>query len=62
MTRRSRILPKPNGSAYMLIGNDSVTGKGPSATGSEHFVFLAFGNSAAKGKLNPARSARSPWD
>jgi hypothetical protein len=47
-----RILPKPNRSAYMLLGNDSVTGKGPNATGAERFVFLAFENAAAKGKLN----------
>lgn len=47
-----RILPKPNRSAYMLVGNDAVAGKGPNATGSERFVFLAFENAAAKGKLN----------
>jgi hypothetical protein len=47
-----RILPKPNRSAYMLVGNDAVTGKGPNATGSERFVFLAFENAAPKGKLN----------
>lgn len=47
-----RILPKPNRSAYMLVGNDTVAGKGPSATGSERFVFLAFENGATKGKLN----------
>ncbi len=47
-----RILPKPNRSAYMIIGNDSVTGRGPNATGSERFVFLAFENAPAKGKLN----------
>jgi hypothetical protein len=47
-----RVLPKPNRSAYMLVGNDAVTGKGPNATGSERFVFLAFENAATKGKLN----------
>ena len=47
-----RILPKPNRSAYMLVGNDAVTGKGPNATGAERFVFLAFENATTKGKLN----------
>jgi hypothetical protein len=47
-----RVLPKPNRSAYMLIGNDAVPGKGPNATGSERFVFLAMENAGAKGKLN----------
>jgi hypothetical protein len=47
-----RILPKPGRSAYMLVGNDAVTGKGPNAAGSERFVFLAFENAAPKGKLN----------
>ena len=47
-----RILPKPNRSAYMLVGTDAVTGKGPNATGSERFVFLAFESAAPKGKLN----------
>jgi hypothetical protein len=47
-----KILPKPNRSAFMLVGNDSVPGKGPNATGAERFVFLAFENASAKGKLN----------
>jgi hypothetical protein len=47
-----RVLPKPNRSAYMLIGNDAVAGKGPNATGSERFVFLAFENASTQGKLN----------
>lgn len=47
-----RILPKPGRSAYMLVGNDAVPGKGPNATGTERFVFLAFENASPKGKLN----------
>jgi hypothetical protein len=47
-----KIVAKPNRSAYMLLGNDSFKGKGPNATGSERFVFLAFENAATAGKLN----------
>jgi len=43
---------KPNRAAFQLIGNDSVKGKGPDATGSERFVALAFENASAKGKIN----------
>jgi hypothetical protein len=42
----------PNRSAFQMIGDDSMKGKGPNATGSERFVFLGFENAAVKGKIN----------
>lgn len=42
----------PNRSAFQMIGNDAVKGRGPNATGAERFVFLAFENAATAGKIN----------
>jgi hypothetical protein len=42
----------PNRSVFQLIGDDSVKGKGPNATGTERFVFLGCENAATKGKMN----------
>ncbi len=44
--------PQYNRSAFQMIGDDSAKGKGPNATGTERFVFLAYENAATKGKLN----------
>ena len=46
------IAAPPNRSAFQLIGDDSVKGKGPNAAGPERFVFLGFENAAAQGKIN----------
>lgn len=59
------ILPPYNRSAFQMIGNGSVKGKGPNATGKERFVFLAFENAAQSGKINLfAFEGRDPdhWD
>jgi hypothetical protein len=41
-----------NRSAFQMIGDDSMKGKGPNATATERFVFLGFENAAVKGKIN----------
>ncbi|MCK4304129.1 MAG: hypothetical protein KAY24_07810 [Candidatus Eisenbacteria sp.] len=46
------ILPPFNRSAFQMIGNASVKGRGPNGAGPERFVFLAFENAAAPGKLD----------
>ena len=46
------IAATPNRSAFQLIGDDSVKGKGTNATASERFAFLGFENAAQKGKIN----------
>lgn len=46
------ILPPFNRSAFQMIGNTSVKGKGPNGTGRERFVFLGFMNGEAEGTMN----------
>lgn len=44
------VLPTPNRSAIQMIGNAAE--KAPNATGAQRFVFLAFENATAGGKVN----------
>lgn len=46
------ILPPFNRSAFQILGNAFVSGRGPNASGAERFVFLGFENAAAPGKVN----------
>ncbi len=46
------IMPPYNRSAFQMIGDTSVKGKGPNATGRERFVFLGFMNGETEGSLN----------
>lgn len=46
------ILPPFNRSAFQMIGNASVRGRGPNGAGKERFVFLGFENAAAPGRMN----------
>ncbi len=46
------ILPPFNRTAFQMIGNTSVKGKGPNATGRERFVFLGFMNGEIEGTIN----------
>lgn len=46
------IFPPYNRSAFQMIGNTSVKGRGPNATGRERFVFLGFMNAEQEGKIN----------
>ncbi len=46
------ILPPYNRSAFQMIGNASVKGRGPNGTGAERFVFLAFQNSSQEGRMD----------
>lgn len=43
---------KYNRSAFQMIGDTSVEGRGPNASGKERFVFLAFENAGETGKIN----------
>jgi hypothetical protein len=59
------ILPPYNRSAFQMIGNASIRGRGPNGAGGERFVFLAFERAAAPGMLNLfAFEGKSPeqWD
>lgn len=47
----SKIFPSPNRGAIQMIGN-VIPGKAPNGTGAQRFVFLAFENATAAGKLN----------
>jgi len=46
------ILPPYNRSAFQMIGNAAVRGRGPNGAGKERFVFLGFENATAPGRLN----------
>ncbi|MFC1572379.1 hypothetical protein ACFL6M_02160 [Candidatus Eisenbacteria bacterium] len=46
------ILPPYNRSAFQMIGNASVKGRGPNGAGAERFVFLGFENAEKPGKIN----------
>lgn len=41
-----------NRTGFMMLGNASVRGRGPNATGSERFVFLAFEKASQPDKIN----------
>jgi len=46
------ILPPFNRSAFQMIGNAAVKGRGPNGSNPERFVFLGFENGAAPGRVN----------
>ncbi len=46
------ILPPFNRSAFQMIGNNTVRGRGPNGAGKERFVFLGFENATTPGKVN----------
>jgi len=46
------ILPPYNRSAFQMIGNAKVRGRGPNGSGPERFVFLGFENAETPGKIN----------
>lgn len=46
------ILPPFNRSAFQMIGNASVRGRGPNGAGKERFVFLGFENATSPGRMN----------
>ena len=46
------ILPPFNRSAFQMIGNAKVRGRGPNGSGPERFVFLGFENAEQAGKMN----------
>ena len=46
------ILQPFNRSAFQMIGNASVSGRGPNGAGKERYVFLGFENAVAPGRMN----------
>jgi hypothetical protein len=46
------ILQPFNRSAFQMIGNNAVRGRGPNGAGKERFVFLGFENAGTPGKIN----------
>jgi hypothetical protein len=46
------ILPPFNRSAFQMIGNASVRGRGPNGAGKERFVFLGFESATSPGRMN----------
>ncbi len=46
------ILPPFNRSAFQMLGDSSVKGRGPNGNGAERFVFLGFMNAEQEGKMN----------
>lgn len=54
-----------NRTAFQLIGNASVRGRGPNGAGRERFVFLGFESAAAPGRMNLFAfegGETDPWD
>ncbi|MBD3237453.1 MAG: hypothetical protein GF330_12175 [Candidatus Eisenbacteria bacterium] len=46
------ILPNYNRSAFQMVGNAAVRGRGPNGSSPERFVFLAFENAPRPGNVN----------